>query len=55
MCSFKMRRTLKGKNLLLGEQILFHKELTPIEKRGRKEIGRVAFPEILSIYPYMMF
>ena len=52
---FKMRSTLKGNNLLLGEQILFCKELTPIEKRGRKESDRVAFLEILPICPNMMF
>ena len=40
---------LKGKNLLLGEQILSFKS-DPIEKRDKDENGRVASPESVSIH-----
>ena len=36
--------------MLLGEQILYLKECTPIEKGGKNENSRVASPENVSIY-----
>ena len=45
-CSpFKIGSTLKGKNLLLGEQNSSLKELTLNEMGGKIENKRVAFPE----------
>ena len=45
----KMGSTLKGKNLLLEEQILSFKS-RPLLTKGKNESGRVVSPESVSIY-----
>ena len=45
-----MRSTFKGKNLLLWEQILFFKKLTPNVVGGKNENKRVASPESVPIH-----
>ena len=46
----KIGPTLKGKNLLLGEQILFFLELTPNEMGGKNENKRVTSHESVPIH-----
>ena len=45
-----MGSTLKGKNLLQWEQILFYNEMTPIYMGGNSINDKVASPESVPIH-----
>ena len=49
-CTFKMGVTLKGKNLLLAEQIVSFKSLPRLKNKAKNENEGVASPVNVSIY-----
>ena len=46
--------TLKGKNLLQGEQILFFKSRPILRMEAKMKMTRVAFPESVAVCKYFL-